>query len=459
MLRERLYFFIAWYFQVWAKIVLSRWDPFIIAVVGSAGKTTTLFLLETVLRTKRSVKISHKTNAVTSVPLDILGLKQINFSLAEWLSLFVKAPLRAFTKPLEEIYICEMDSDRTNEMMTHTRLIQPDIACVLSLYPTHTENFKGETEDEIFESMVSDVSSVFFNTKKLIVANGDDRVILESTKKTKALKSFISLSRDTNSAINLVKHSISLNGTLMKFEINNEKIREIEKILNTSIVIDNDKNMELEINFPYAILTKINGYGVGAAILVGFLMGIDLTDIKKTLREYRLPPGRMSLFAGKRAITIIDSTYNASRLATIDAIETLKEIGGENSVVILGDMRELGLLALEEHKKVAEALVKNGIKKIILVGPLTSKYVYPFLLENGYKDGETLFKTATPKELVELVKTKDTMEIGDTILVKGSQNTLFLEGLVEQLLASKKDIQYLCRRESLWDKKRQVVYT
>ncbi|MBU2632177.1 hypothetical protein KKG52_00510, partial [Patescibacteria group bacterium] len=62
---------------------------------------------------------------------------------------------------------------------------------------------------------------------------------------------------------------------------------------------------------------------------------------------------------------------------------------------------------------------------------------------------KTFFKAKD--EILKLVKTND------LILIKGSQNTLYLERAVELLLANKKDREKLCRRGVFWDKMRAAT--
>jgi len=49
------------------------------------------------------------------------------------------------------------------------------------------------------------------------------------------------------------------------------------------------------------------------------------------------------------------------------------------------------------------------------------------------------------------------LKAGDVVLLKASQNTLFFEIIVEMLLADKSDVEKLCRREPIWERKRQLI--
>jgi len=446
-LKNKLYYLITKYFQFWARLVLIRWRPIIIAVVGSAGKTSTMLMIEQVLNSNLSVKTSYKTNAASAIPLNILGLSQHSFSQLEWMALILKAPFASLKKYKEKIYLCELDTDRDGEMRLHTQLIKPDITCWVSATPAHTANFEGLTNQQIYQNMLADQSTAAENTKALILINGDDKAIENVSKQIKTPIQKISL-YDGN-LLKLRSHKLSFNGTNISFSLNQEQI---SNLIGKKITCS-----EINIHNPQSLISKINVYGMSMAIIIGLSFGIEPPKITKALEEFNLPPGRMSLFAGKHATSIIDSSYNASKLATQDALDVLKTIGTNGTLAILGDLRELGAIAKQEHEELAAFIVSKKIDRVILIGPSMGKYTIPILIQNGYQKDKTVFYK-TPKETKTLINQTGFLKNGETILVKGSQNTLFLEEIVSSLLVSKKDQDRLCRREAIWDKMRSRIY-
>lgn len=454
-----IYFLIATYFQFWARFVLKRWNPIIIAVIGSAGKTSTLSLIDQIFA-GQNIKVSHKTNAVTAIPLDILDLHQKSFSPTEWLQLFFQAPIKAFTiNHKQAIYLCEMDSDRVGEMQAHTKLIQPHITCWVSAYACHTQNFPGESSQEILKSLLDDLGYAIQRNNGLILANGDETTISSQLKRSVNPIGLINLSASEDSTLILRDYHVSLSGTQVSFRLNLSNFKNLyHRLYPHQEFNPSDFPPIINLTFPYAILSRVNMYGLGIAILIALLLGYKPKQIIDQLKNWRLPPGRMSLFAGIKTTTIIDSTYNASKVATIDAIQILNKLGGHKTIAILGDMRELGKLSQAEHLDLAKTILTAKIRRVILIGPNMNDYVYSYLVKHGYLENRTIFKTLDPQWAADLVKSQDFLRVGETILVKGSQNTLFLEGIVEQLLASQKDKKNLCRREAIWEKKRSQIY-
>jgi UDP-N-acetylmuramoyl-tripeptide--D-alanyl-D-alanine ligase len=178
-------------------------------------------------------------------------------------------------------------------------------------------------------------------------------------------------------------------------------------------------------------------------------MGLSLKDCINALENYKAPPGRMSLISGINDSYIIDSSYNASQGSVIDALKVLEVAGeGRKKIAVLGDMREIGLESESAHNIVARAAVKVA-DKIVLVGPLMKDFFIPEARKLGYETDNVLW---FENSLLAGNYVKDIIETGDVILVKGSQNEIYLERVVEELMQDKTDADnLLCRRGEYWD--------
>jgi UDP-N-acetylmuramoyl-tripeptide--D-alanyl-D-alanine ligase len=191
------------------------------------------------------------------------------------------------------------------------------------------------------------------------------------------------------------------------------------------------------------------GSSLAAALTVFVAKGYSLSQGCDILtKQFMLPPGRMSVFQGIRGSTIIDSSYNASAGPMMDALSMMAELHAKRRLALLGDMRELGEEAETEHVKVMAVAIKR-VDKVYLVGPLMKQFAVPYLKQHRFPFEWYPTAHLAGKALKEYVIT------GDVILIKGSQNTLYLETAVALLLADKKDIEKLCRRGKYWDKIRK----
>jgi len=195
-----------------------------------------------------------------------------------------------------------------------------------------------------------------------------------------------------------------------------------------------------------------------AILLTAEEVGISLTDAKKRLEQsYRLPPGRLSVFTGEKGTTILDGSYNASPVAVASTLKLLKDIKSPGrKIVVLGDMRELGGLSEEKHKEVG-VLVTQVADEIVLVGPMMKQYALPVVIASGFPK-ERVFHFDTARDVGQFLLTKR-MQKQDMILVKGSQNTIFLEEVVYQLMKEKSQAKtLLCRQSPYWQNIRKRFF-
>jgi len=192
----------------------------------------------------------------------------------------------------------------------------------------------------------------------------------------------------------------------------------------------------IHIPIPNHILPPIYNLTLGAAINLAQVLQIDPnTAIHNISANFHLPPGRSSLFKGIKQSQIIDSSYNSSPLACQEMLSLLKTFPNPR-IAILGDMRELGPATAGEHQKIYQSALKAA-DQIISVGQETFKHFGPQATKFLYW-----------WQALEYLQQH--LPQSSTILVKGSQNTIFLEELVKGLLANQSDSSLLCRQSNYW---------
>ncbi len=169
-------------------------------------------------------------------------------------------------------------------------------------------------------------------------------------------------------------------------------------------------------------------------------MSLDAaTAVKNLQSNFSLPPGRASIFSGINGSTIIDSSYNSSPDATSEFLKSLS-LEKSKKIAILGDMRELGQQSEIEHTNLGQLALKSA-DEIITVGPLTTKY---------FPAHKKIHKFLYWWQAQKFLENNPLLLKNTTVLVKGSQNTIYLEELVKYLLATPTDARSLCRQSSDW---------
>lgn len=428
--------FVLWYLRVLAKIQLFKIRPIIVGVGGASGKSSLSVLIASALSSKYKVKQGSGKNSETGIPLDILGISPGSYRVLDWIRIIVTSFIGIFLNWKQyNVYIAEMGIDGPNEpknMSYLLKIVKPTIATLTNISFEHSVYFDvvASNEREILNKTTEQEMLLLKSLpgNGLAIVNLDDPIIEKESIILTALKSTVSIKNETADF-----YADSIEVSLDKFSFNVKHLGETY-----SFEID----QMLANHYARSFLT---------ALSIALYLGISIGDAIGNLeRNFKLPPGRLSVFEGIKNTTIIDSSYNNATLPPIlDILDLLKKVSGKRrKVAILGDMRELGSVSAKIHKTVADKILKT-CDLAILIGPQMKEHAVPVLEKNklDFLSFETFSEAKEP--ILDSVREKD------VILVKGSQNTLFLERVVEMLLKNSTDKVKLCRRGELWDKKRE----
>lgn len=429
------------YLRILAKIQLKKIRPFIIGVGGASGKTSLSNFIYLILKDDFKVKQGKGKNSETGIPLDILNLTVKNYTTLEWFKVFVFAPLKIlFDWKKFDIYVAEMGIDSPLEpknMSYLLKIIKPNEGVLTNIAYEHSEYFdplvaesQNNRQEDILDLTAKQEALLLtaLMPADTAILNADDEMINSIKSQIKARQLSVSaLNRKADFFINKIQNSVD------RFEVE---------------FVHVDSKYKITIQNP---LPKHFAYSFLLAIASAFS---KQPDIKKAIlaleKDFSLPAGRMSVFKGIKDTIVFDSSYNNATLTPIlDLLEFVAEIGkARRRVGIIGDMRELGTMSKTLHEEVAKKILTT-LDFAILIGPLTQKYIQPILEKNKFNSLSFINFTQAKNEILEKIQPKD------MILVKGSQNTLFLERVVEMLLIDPKDHEKLCRRGEFWDKIRE----
>ena len=419
-LKKKIYFFVAGYFGFWASIYLRRWNPKIMAVVGSSGKTTILHLLESQM--KSAAYYSHHANSAFGIPFNILGLSRKSYGINEWFLFALFAPFKAYAKiRKEKYYVAEADAERPGEGLFLSSLLKPHALIWLSLEEAHGINYdrfvaEELSGDERLEKVKAEMAEEFGNfarlTQEFAVLNEDNPFIKKQSANMRVKISWVGEKDILGAKVN--EHSISFKTANAFYEI--PKLVPLDVCLSAETV---DRLLS-QYGFP----------------------------VDRNFAGFYLPPGRSSVFRGIRDIVIIDSTYNATIGGMKAMLRLFAEYPAKKKWLVLGDMIEQGKSEEREHELLSDYIFGVNPEKIVLVGPRLKKYAYADL--SGRYGEEKVVSYEMPGEALSYLESK--LSGGETILFKGAR---YLEGIVEKLLKDPKDASMLCRREQIWVKKRK----
>lgn len=403
--KKRFYFSVARYFRFFANLVLKRWHPRIIAITGSAGKTTMMMMLEHEIGKK--AHYSRDANSAFGVPFDVLGLKGIRGSKLRWIWLVIAAPFMGlFRCRRQEYYVVEIDGERPHEAEFLAEWLKPEVTIWVSIGLSHAVQFEKEVEngkfDDIEEAITAEFANLPMNTTKRVYIDAESKIMQRATKGIKA--KVIPIKKSA-----LKKYVVYPNSTDFTYG-------------DTSFHFDHPEPRDVAFNL----------------FVARDLMNYLKLDFNPDFSGIKIAPGRCSYFKGVQGIDIVDSSYNAHMISMESVLDMAKRMHAEHKWLIIGDIVDQGSMTKEEHERLAKLIADTKPEMVILVGRRTKQYTAPKLKELGV----SAVATTNPRKALEYIEKH--IRGRETLIFKGSQ---YLEWIIEKLLANPKDAKKLCRRE------------
>lgn len=419
---------VVWILTLEAQLILRKYEPKIIAVTGSVGKTTTKDAIYAALSNDLYVRKSEKSfNSDVGVPLAILGLENAWRNPVLWISNILQG---VWLLVRQESYpawlVLEVGADRPGDIRRIAKWLKPDIAVITGVpdVPVHVEFFKS-AEDVVREKRA--LAEYLKEGGKLIL-NGDDARMVGLCEEYRDRMVTYGLSN---------KNQFSASHQGMLYE--KGKAIGVRFRLNRS-------GSSLPVSV-YGALGKSRTYAALAAFAVSEAVGVDSVTVANTLAAWPPPPGRVRIIEGVNGATIIDDTYNSSPAAAQSALETLKEVKAQRKIAILGDMLELGKYTTEAHRELGRQAA-SSCDMLITVG-FRARVIAEAALDAGMLDANIRQYERTESRRVG-EELRNELKDGDIVLVKGSQS-MRMERTVEELMANREQAaELLVRQEPEW---------
>lgn len=351
-------------------------DPTVIAVTGSAGKTTTKDMIGAVLAAAGAVRFTEATeNNEIGVARTLLSLERS-----------------------DAYCVVEFGMRARGEIDFLARISEPDIAVITNIGEAHigrlgSREAVAEAKAEALPHLPPDGAAIL---------NADDYF-------------FGLLSNMTGARI-------------VSFGTGEASVRlEDVRLLGTTGGAARLTMPTGAVDIKLQVPGRHNLMNAAAAAATAYACGLAPETIAARLGEFNTRAMRSQVLAAPGGFSVIHDAYNASPTSVPPALEVLAQATGRK-VFVFGDMLELGPAAEDAHRRIGRLAAEAGVDVLITVGELAA-----VAAEEITQTGIQTHRTSDAEEAAPVAARLAVG--GDTVLVKGSRG-MHLEVVVEELLRS-----------------------
>ena len=315
-------------FGAMAKAWRENFDIPVVAVTGSAGKTTVKELIGSILRAGRKVCVTEGSlNNEIGVPLSLMRLEAS-----------------------DEALVVELGANHAGEIASLGSLVEPTIGVITNAGAAHLEGFgsiagvaaaKGELIDCLPEEGVA-------------VLNADDQYfdVWCSRAGKRRVVSFGFSSKADFSPAGEIEYS--------------------DRGSAFSLATPAGERIAVRL----ALLGRANVANALAAAAAATAAGATAEEIRLGLESASAVKGRMRQLKGLNGATLIDDSYNANPSAAKAALDFLSGRRGRR-ILVLGDMLELGEEAARLHREIGDYAVAR-CDRLVAIGDLAAEAAEAF---------------------------------------------------------------------------------
>lgn len=359
--------------QAWRRAMHAR----VIAVSGSAGKTTTKEMLAHVMASRWKTHFTRgNLNNLIGLPMTMLDLNETH-----------------------QVAVIETGMNVPRELARLGEIGDPDIAIVTNIGNAHIGNFGSlenltRAEGEILEVL---------RPNGIAVLNAD-----------------CPNTRQLASMMEMPAHRFT-------FGINNPadvRAENIQPLKPVGYAFDIRTASETA-HVTLGIYGRYQIYNVLAATAAALTAGLDLASIAAALHDFQ-PPKLRSQTEWLDGVLVICDCYNASPDATIKSLASLSDVSGiRRRIALLGDMNELGQQAEELHRQTGRAVAEARVDLLCAFGKQAE-----WIAQEAERGGVETMRFSDGEEAAQYLGRQ--LREGDALLVKASR-TVGLEKVLERV--------------------------
>lgn len=373
---------------LWSQYLLGRYGTKVIAVVGSAGKSTT------------ADAISHLLASQGTVHCDLdstYGRLSVPFALAR-------------LKPSDKFVVLKLNMVEAGDMAAFAQATQPDVVVVTHIDAHYSGTFASA--QQIASEML--VLTDLLPPSGLVVLNYDDDLVRGLGATTRAA---VKMCSTASFGADVMAYNLKLatDGTVFDLRLGNER--------------HNDMKVSL--------LGKHHLSCLLAALCVGLHYQVPAEECLKILRQLPPLPGRLKSLAGRDGANIIDASYNATPQYTLHLLDWVQTAhhSAQRVFFIFGDMEHLGVNSTAGHRAVGHKA--SQIADVFITQGTQAGIAARAALDYGMA-AKDIHACATIQDVLKTVENNYQFSADDLILITGGSSA-HMHLITQTLLADDAD--------------------
>jgi len=372
-----------------ARFHRLRFKTPVVALTGSAGKTTTKEMIFAILSRKYKVLKNEGTqNNHIGVPLTLLKIK-----------------------PYHNIVVLECGTNQPKDIVWLADVARPQVAVMTNIGESHLEKLKT-TKGVLKEKWTL---TSFMGPGDTVIINTDDPLLCAQTRQRNPFKIITYGTKPPAcwQASALQVHA----GRYLRFMVSGPHAG--HSPLFGKIVELNSCGVN-------------NVYNAMAAFACGVFFKVPVADIVRALKSFEFPQGRGQIVPLGKG-WLINDTYNANPVSMRAALQTLQTVDTQGQrILVAANMLELGSQAQALHRQLGALIAAGNIDILITVGHLARLMAQEARCRNKkIRVWACLDVESAQKYLARVFHN------GDAVLIKGSRR-MKMEQVAEFLLAAPK---------------------
>ncbi len=341
----------------------------VVAITGSAGKTTTKDAIAAVLGTRyRVVKNRGNLNNHLGLPLSLVDLRAI-----------------------PDVAVMELGMNHAGEIRVLVGIAEPEVRVWTNVGDAHIGYFGSraaiaDAKAEILEHA---------DAQTLLVCNADDPLVMERAER--------------------------FPGRIVTFGIEARADVRVEELTDRGVhgtgatVLTPSGRVRIDLTLPGRghVLNAL------AATAVGVELGVELPAIAAQLRDLAPAEHRGVVLTTPQGATLVDDSYNSSPAALARALESVaSSTPAGRRIAVVGEMLELGTLSSSLHEACGRLVAAAGIERLVTVGGDPARRLGEAAVHHGLT-ASAVTHVETSDAAAHLVASE--LRAGDLLLVKGSR--------------------------------------